>query len=309
MMRAPMGLLLDSGLRAFCYCLRGRVIALSLLPMVLMLVLAAGLAYFYWHEAVHAMRTLLDAWGVSSVVVGSLETWGLLGRFDASAVLASLLVVFLAMPLLGVLVLFVVTFLLTPVLTEMVAQRRFPDLARKNGGGWWSSLLWAAGSTALALLALGASMPLRLVPPLVLVLPPLIWGWLTYRVMAFDALAVHASPQERRAILRRHRPALLVMGILTGYLGTAPSFIWASGAVFAAGFLFLVPLAVWIFTLLLAFSSLWFAHYCLAALARLRARPRAGAADTVVEVRAQEIIERKTEPWLADTGRREKGKE
>ena len=99
------------------------------------------------------------------------------------------------------------------------------------------------------------------------------------------------------------------MGILTGYLGTAPSFIWASGAVFAAGFLFLVPLAVWIFTLLLAFSSLWFAHYCLAALARLRARPRAGAADTVVEVRAQEIIERKTEPWLADTGRREKGKE
>ncbi len=308
-MRAHMGLLLDSCLRAFSYCLHGRVIALTLLPMVLMLVFAAGMAYFYWHGAVHAMHSLLDTWGVSSMVEAWLRTWGLLGRFDASTVLASLLVVFLAMPLLGVLVLFVVIFLLTPVLTEMVAQRRFPDLARKNGGGWWSSLLWAAGSTVLALLALGASMPLWLVPPLILVLPPLIWGWLTYRVMAFDALAAHASPQERRAILRRHRPALLVMGILTGYLGTAPSFIWASGAVFAAGFLFLVPLAVWIFTLLLAFSSLWFAHYCLAALAQLRAQPRTGAADAVVDVTPQEVTEPKAGSWLANTERREKGKE
>jgi hypothetical protein len=255
------------------------------------------------------MRTLLDAWGVSSVVEAWLQAWGLLGRFDASAVLASLFVVFVATLLIGVLVLFVMTLLLTPALTEVVAQRRFPDLARKNGGGWWESLLWAVGSIALALLALGASMPLWLVPPLVLVLPPLIWGWLTYRVMAFDALAAHASPQERRAILRRHRPALLVMGILTGYLGTAPSFIWASGAVFAAGFLFLVPLAVWIFTLVFAFSSLWFAHYCLAALAQLRAQPRVGPAYTCVEVRAQEVTEPKTEPRLPDTGRREEGKE
>lgn len=309
-MRAHMGLLLNSCLRALAYCLYGRVIVLSLLPTVLMLVVVAGMAYFYWHGAVHAMRTLLDAWGVSPAVDAWLQGWGLHGRFDASVVLASLLVVFLAIPLIGVSVLFVATLLLTPALTELVAQRRFPGLVRKNGGGWWSSLLWAAGSTALALLALVASMPLWLVPPLVLVLPPLIWGWLTYRVMAFDALAAHASPQERRAIFRRHRPTLFVMGILTGYLGTAPSFfIWASGAVFAAGFLFFVPLAIWMFTLLFAFSSLWFAHYCLAALVRLRAQPGAGAADTVVEVRAQESIRRKTEPWLPDTGHRKEGRE
>ena len=33
----------------------------------------------------------------------------------------------------------------------------------------------------------------------------------------------------------------------------------------------LVPLAIWIYTLVFAFSSLWFAHYCLAALEGLRA--------------------------------------
>jgi hypothetical protein len=32
-----------------------------------------------------------------------------------------------------------------------------------------------------------------------------------------------------------------------------------------------VPLAIWIYTLVFAFSSLWFAHYSLAALERLRA--------------------------------------
>ena len=51
--------------------------------------------------------------------------------------------------------------------------------------------------------------------------------------------------------------------------------MWASGALFAAAFVVLVPLAIWIYTLVFAFSSLWFAHYCLAALElRLRSEPR-----------------------------------
>jgi hypothetical protein len=33
----------------------------------------------------------------------------------------------------------------------------------------------------------------------------------------------------------------------------------------------LVPLAIWIYTLVFAFASLWFAHYALAALQRMRA--------------------------------------
>ena len=113
-------------------------------------------------------------------------------------------------------------------------------------------------------------MPLWLVPPLVLVLPPLIWGWLTYRVMAFDALAEHASKPERQEIFKRHRLSLLAIGILTGLLGAAPGIVWASGVVFAAAFFVLVPVAIWIYTLVFAFSSLWFTHYCLAALQRLR---------------------------------------
>jgi len=72
-------------------------------------------------------------------------------------------------------------------------------------------------------------------------------------------------------VFRRHRVWLLSMGVLTGYLGAAPSLLWASGALFAAAFVILVPLAIWIYTLVFAFASLWYAHYCLAALEELRA--------------------------------------
>jgi len=129
-----------------------------------------------------------------------------------------------------------------------------------------ASVFWSLGSTFVALVVLVVSLPLWLIPPLVLILPPLIWGWLTYRVFAYDALASHASADERRQLLREHRGALLAMGVLSGYLGAAPSLLWASGAMFVALAPLLVPVAIWIYTLVFAFASLWFAHYCLAAL-------------------------------------------
>jgi hypothetical protein len=89
--------------------------------------------------------------------------------------------------------------------------------------------------------------------------------------MAFDALAEHASKDERKELFRRYRTRLMGMGVVTGYLGAAPSIVWASGVVFAAAFVILLPLAIWIYTLVFAFSSLWFAHFCLQALERLRA--------------------------------------
>jgi hypothetical protein len=65
-------------------------------------------------------------------------------------------------------------------------------------------------------------------------------------------------------------------------MGAAPSLVWASGALFAAAFVILVPVAIWIYTLVFAFSSLWFAHYALAALQALRAEPKPAAVDEVL---------------------------
>jgi hypothetical protein len=265
-----MSLFLDSFWRAVAYCLHPRVIALSFLPLVIMVALSLGLGYFFWAPTVEWVRSLLD----SSNLLRSFWDWlQSAGAGNLKVVVAPLIVIFSVTPLIVLLSLVLVATMMTPALTELVAQRRFPQLERKHGASLAVSIAWSLGSILLAVLALIISLPLWLVPPLILILPPLIWGWLTYRVMAFDALATHASSEERRAIFKRHRGWLLGIGVLTGYLGAAPSVVWASGALFAAAFVILVPLAIWIYTLVFAFSSLWFAHYGLSALEQLRAEP------------------------------------
>jgi hypothetical protein len=277
-----MRLLLDSFWRAVAYCLHPRVIVLSLLPLGLMIALATVLGYFYWDAAVAWTRSALDAWPLLA------GFWGWIGRFfsgDVTAALAPLVVVFAATPLIVVVSLLIVAGIMAPALTRLVAERRFASLEQKKGASFFGSMARSVGLTVLALLALVVSMPLWLIPPLVLILPPLIWGWLTYRVMSFDALAEHASPEERDTLLRAHRLPLLGIGVLCGYLGAAPSIVWASGLLFAAAFFVLAPLAIWIYTLVFAFSALWFAHYCLDALAQLRAqRAAAAVSSSAVEV-------------------------
>ena len=267
-----MNLFLDSFWRAVAYCVRPRVIALSFLPLILMVALSLGLGYFYWDMALDWVRSALDA---SAMVTTMLDWLQGIGAGALKPVLAPLIVIFAVTPLIVVVSLLIVALLMAPALVALVAERRFPALERKRGGSWLGALVWSLGSTLLAMVALIVSVPLWLVPPLILILPPLIWGWLTYRVMAYDALAEHASREERNEIFRRHRGWLLGIGVLTGFLGAAPSLLWASVALFAVAFVVLVPIAVWVYTLVFAFSALWFAHFSLAALQSLRAETAA----------------------------------
>ena len=265
-----MRLLLDSFWRAAAYCLHPRVIALSVLPLVLMGAVAWGLGYFYWDAAVATMQSWLEAWPLVGTVLGWTERF--LGWSDMQRWIAPLLVVMVCTPLIVVLVLLLVAVMMTPSIVSLVADRRFRTLEKRHGGSLLGGVFGAAWATIAAVLALLLSIPLWLIPPLVLVLPPLIWGWLTYRVMAYDVLADHASRPERLELMREHRAPLLVLGVLTGYLGAAPALLWAWGALTIVLSPVLVPLAIWIYTLVFAFSSLWFAHYALAALELQRAR-------------------------------------
>ncbi|WP_313084984.1 EI24 domain-containing protein [Pulveribacter sp.] len=276
-MLAAMGPLIDSFWRAAAGCLSPRVILLSLLPLAVIALVAAGSGWLLWSSAVAWVQSVLE----STHWLTSLWGWlGHVGVGDLPVALAPLLVVMGATPVIVIVCVLAVAALMTPALVRLVAERRFPQLQRRHGASLLGSLVWATGSTIAALAALIASIPLWLIPPLVLVLPPLIWGWLNYRIMAFDALAEHASRPERQLLLRRHRWQLLAIGVVCGFLGAAPGVVWISGVVFAAAFLILVPVAIWIYTLVFAFSSLWFTHYCLAALQRLRSEEAAPQPST-----------------------------
>jgi hypothetical protein len=258
---------LDAFWRAAAYCVHPRVVVLSLVPLVAVTALALVLGWMFWGQAVAG----LSAWMAGAGWLQWLWAWfDTFGWIRARDVVAPVLVLLTAIPLLVVAVLLAVGVLMAPALTGLVAQRRFPGLERKRGASVAASVVFALGASGLALLAILVTMPLWLVPPLFLLLPPLIWGWLTSRVMAFDALADHASAEERGLLLRRHRGPLLGMGIVCGFLGAVPALVFSSGLLFAAAFIVLVPVGIWLYTLVFAFSALWFAHYCLDALQGLR---------------------------------------
>ncbi|GAB2483502.1 EI24 domain-containing protein [Comamonas humi] len=274
-------LMLDAFWRAAAYCFRPPVILLSLVPLLVMLVAVGGWSYFFWGGSVAAVEQSIEGSRWLSTVFG---WFGNSGSAGFATAVAPFVVLVLMTPAAAVLAVLVIAFLMSPALVRMVTERRFAQLEKKHGTGLVASVLWALSATLLAGIAFVVTIPLWLIPPLVLIVPPVIWGWLTYRVMSLDALAEHASKAERDAILQRHRWPLLLMGVITGYIGIAPSIVWASGIIFTVGFVVLVPLAIWIYALTFAFSSLWFIHFCLAALQQMRAD-----ASPAIEVPAREI--------------------
>ena len=278
-MPSSMRLLFDSFWRALAYTLHARVMAYSLLPLALMVVLALAWGYYFWEPSVGMVREGLVTWAWVQLVMGWLRVQG---GSDLFVTLAPLLVILAITPFLVVLSLVAVSWMMTPLLVNLVARRRFHGLERRHGASLLSSVGWTLGCTLLAMVGFVLTLPLWLIPPLVMVIPPLVWGWLTYRLMAFDALSQHATREERIEIMHRHRWPLLLMGLVAGYLGAVPSVFWASGALWAAAFLLLLPLVIWVYSLIFAFTSLWFAHYTLSALRELRAEPLVAAQATSV---------------------------
>ena len=263
-----MKLLFGSFWRAVAYCLHPRVIMLSLLPLMVAGIATLGLGYFYWEDANRAVRGVLEQWSL----VNSLLEWisSMLGAGFRTGI-TQLIVIALTIPVVVAFTLVLVGLWITPAIVALVSRRRFSTLEHRHGASWWLSVAASFGWTIAALLAVVITLPFWLVPGLALVLPPLIWGWLTAKVMGFDSLAEHASQPEREAILRAHRWPFLIMGIVCGFLCGVPSMIWTlgMGVIVAAPFV-MVPV-IWLYTLIFTFSALWFTHYALAVLASLRA--------------------------------------
>ena len=276
--------IIDSFFRALAYCLVPRVILWSLLPLLLMVLAGLAFAYWGWQPSVAYVQHWLDGGMVQAGIYKQLE-WMHLSKWQH--LVPTVFVLLAITPVIVVLCLLVVAGTMMPTFVNLVAERRFPTLERKKGAGFVGSVVWSLGHTLLALVVLVLSMPFWLIPPVALVLPPLIWGWLGYRVMSFDALSEHASKEERKQLLQQHRMPLLIMGVITGLMGAAPGVVWASTALFVVAFVVLIPVAIWIYTLVFAFSSLWFCHYCMKALSDQRAgvvpapvAPTAGSMST-----------------------------
>ncbi len=263
--------------------LHPRMLMLTVLPFILATALWGGLLWWGWDPIMNATRSFLEASVLTSWIYSALSWFGLQ---SLRAVVAPLFVAALAVPLvIASMLLFISLFSVPAVIRHL--ERSYPDLAKEHGGSVVGSVFQSLGSTVVFLLLVLATLPLWLVPPFFALIPPVLWGWLTYRVMTYDALADHASAEERKTLTRRHRTALLAIGVAVGLLGSAPTLLWVSSAAVIFLFPFVLAGTLWLYVLIFIFSALWFGHFCLRALAQLRAErataapPPAPAGDVI----------------------------
>jgi hypothetical protein len=263
-------------LRAFAQALvtlfHPRMLWLTVFPFLLAALFWGGLFWIGGDAVLDWVRIWLEHWSVTQFLY---RAFGALGIAGIHMLIVPFVVLVVAMPLIAVSALLLIAGISMPAVVKHLCTRQFAALEALHGGSWYGSIGHSLGATLVFLVLMLVSLPLWLIPPLFALVPPLLWGWLAYRVMTYDALAAHATRDERRAIVRAHRLPLLAIGVVTGLLGSLPTLLWASSVMLIVLFPVAAIGAIWLYVLIFVFSALWFAHYCLRALQRLRARTSA----------------------------------
>ena len=252
--------------RALAAQFRFKIILLSLIPLLISLLLWGALLAWRLQSVFDFIQSYFSDhhnFGDARDVLASL------GLLTFKAVIVPLLSLWLLLPIMIMTSLLFVGVMAMPAIAKHVGGRDFPLLEQRHGASMLGSFAYSLASFFLFSFCWVVTLPLIFIPPIYVLVHPLLWGWLTYRVMSFDALANYADREERTALVTRHRSALLLIGIIAGLLGALPSALWMSGAMIT--FLpFFAGLAIWIYLLIFIFTGLWFQYYCLDALQTLR---------------------------------------
>lgn len=193
-----------------------RILWLMVWPMLLSVFVWGVAALALWGRTALWLTAHLRSWAESGVFFVRFEGG------DYLLVIAHVLMALLFVPAVFLTALLILSIFGMQAMVEHVAARRFPQLARRQGGSMagslWNGVVALAGLVLLALL----SIPFWLVPPLWPLIPVAIMGWLNQQVLRYDALAEHATGEEMRRIFSAQRGTLYLMGALFALLSYVP---------------------------------------------------------------------------------------
>jgi len=219
---------------AFVNLLHPRMLWLMIWPVLIALAIWGAVAFFFWTQAALWLGGLLRQWIETATVFVSWDA-GTLALFSAKVILVLMLV-----PLIQLTALLILGVFGLQAMVEHVAERRFPQLARRHGGSVvgsvWNSLTALAGMLVL----LVVSLPLWLIPPLWPAIPVAIMGWVNQRVLRYDALAEHASADEMRAIFAAQRGPIYLLGFTLALVGYVPVVGFFATVLFGLAFIHLL---------------------------------------------------------------------
>jgi len=211
--------------------LHPRMLWLMLWPMLVALALWGSLALFLWGRLALRIALWLQQ-GIDYALA-----WAHLDLGAAALVAANVLLFLLFVPLVYLTALFILSLFGMQQMVNYVAQRSYPALERRRGGGiagtGWNSLVAFFGLLLLGLL----SVPFWLFPPLWPVIPLVILAWVNQRLLRYDALAEHADPQEMKRIFAQRRGALYVMGLLLALVAYVPLLGFFAPVLFGLAFI------------------------------------------------------------------------
>ncbi|HET7363766.1 MAG TPA: EI24 domain-containing protein [Burkholderiales bacterium] len=218
-------------LYAAAHVLHPRMLWLMLWPMLVALGIWGSVALLMWGT----LAARLALWLRQALDYAL--AWSQLDFGSAALVAANVLLFIGFVPLVYLTALFILSLFGMQQMVNYVAQRAFPELERRRGGGiagtGWNSLVAVAGM--LALFAL--SVPFWLFPPLWPIIPLVILGWVNQRLLRYDALAEHADAGEMARIFRARRGALYLLGLLLALVAYVPLLGFFAPVLFGLAFI------------------------------------------------------------------------
>ena len=219
---------------AFVNLLHPRMLWLMIWPVLVALFLWGLAAFLYWTRTALWLAGHFRQWTESGVFFV---------RFDGGEALifaAHVILVLLFVPAVYLTALMILSTFGMTEMVEHVASRRFPQLARRRGGGIagsiWNGIVALAGMLLLA----AVTLPLWVIPPFWPLIPVVIFAWVNQRVLRYDALAEHASADEMQALFAAQRKPLYLLGALFALIAYVPLVGFIAPVLFGLAFIHLL---------------------------------------------------------------------
>jgi CysZ protein len=211
--------------------LHPRMLWLMVWPMLVSLGVWLTVAFFLWMRLALWLADLMRRWVEPAAGFVRLD----LG--DAAIIAAHVVLFLLFVPLVYVTALFILGVFGMQKMVEHVAERTFPSLERRRGGGMGGSGL----NGVVALLGMAGmfvvSLPLWLLPPLWPLIPLAIFAWGNQRLLRYDAVAEHADAGEMTRLFRERRQGMYLLGLLLALVAYVPLIGLIAPVVFGLAFI------------------------------------------------------------------------
>lgn len=189
----------------------GRIWVHVLAPALISLVLWIALAVWGLGQMVnwllgHHPLTLLVAWGVAwlATILAYMGAW--MAIFALAYLTASLLAALIVMPL----------------LLKHLAEADYADVAPMGKDSFAAAAVNSLGASILFVAGWLLTLPLWIIPGLSLILPLLLMAWYNRRTFAYDALSMHASESEWKALRPQTKWPMFMLGLTMALLAHVP---------------------------------------------------------------------------------------